>query len=87
MDQKQIEKLITVLENINANIFSLKEEISSGIGVYTNSGETVAIEHNADCDPLQVNICEQDQRFEVVIHQDTSDGLDVRITNPSELCP
>ena len=87
MDQNQIEKLIAVLENINANIFSLKEEISSGIEVYNGGGSSLTIEHSHEGSPLQVNLCEQDQRFEVVVRQDASDGLDVRITNPGELCP
>ena len=75
-------KLNETLEKINENLILLKDAISSGVGVYTQKDAVFSVSHDHLDEPVRV-VVQQDksERFAVMVHQDPSDGLDVRITN------
>jgi hypothetical protein len=75
-------KLNETLERINQNLILLKNAIASGVGVYTPKDALFSVTHDHLGEPLSV-VLEQNEnkRLAVMVHQDPSDGLDVRITN------
>jgi hypothetical protein len=75
-------KLNETLEKINENLILLKDAISSGVGVYTRKDAQFSVSQDHLDDPVRVVVQqEKNERFAVMVHQDPSDGLDVRITN------
>lgn len=75
-------KLNETLEKINENLVLLKDAISCGVGVYTQKDAVFSVSHDQWDEPVRVVVQqEKSERFAVMVHQDPSDGLDVRITN------